>query len=228
MKRSEQPEPVEDPRGELRTLQQRFVAANEQYDVVREASDSAVSRWVWATAPRYHLDPLHFYDREVSVGRIAASPPTDPRGWAAYGFSSKDRIVVEFLYLADLPGRRYETFYRETEDRILSYHFHHDRAQGCINCAQLIFTGGVYPGCYQQWAIRGWASRTYVTANGRIRSFAETFKQDDEPQRRLTGELRYDADGCVEVRIKWPGSRKADLSYRGAPPAENAFLRVGS
>lgn len=227
MNRLEPPRSIEDPRKELRALKQRFEKADAHYNILRESSESAVARWVWATAPRYHLDPLYFHDREMGVGHIVRTRPKDRGGWAAYGLASDDRIVVEYQYLEDLPGKRYATFYSETDDRILGYHFHHERSKGCINCAQLFFTGGLYPACYQQWAIRGWRSCLYVSTGGRIHSFTETFKQDDEPADRASGELRYDADGRTEVWIRSSGNAKPELHYRGEPP-ENPFLRICS
>lgn len=58
----------------------------------------------------------------------------------AYGFSETNRIVVERIHLSDLEGRYCSTFYFELEDRIISYHFHHELTLGCINCAQLTFS----------------------------------------------------------------------------------------
>jgi hypothetical protein len=64
-----------------------------------------------------------------------------------------------------------------------------------------------------------------VTVNDGIRSFTKVFKEEDEPQKRLSGELRYREDGRIEVWTKWPGTRKLALTFRGMPPAENPFLR---
>lgn len=206
-------------------LEQRFDTASEHYEALRESCESSVARWVWATAPRYDLDPLLFFDRELSVGRVVRLPPEDPRGCVAYGFSNENRIVAERQYVTDLHGRYYRTFYCEADDRILSYHFHHDLARGCINCKQLVFSGR-HPAYYQKWAVRGWTSCTYVTVDGWIRSFTEVFKQDDEPEQQLSGKLRYGEDGRIEVWTKWPGTRQPELTFRGTPPAENPFLRA--
>lgn len=214
-------------RRDLRTLKRRFDAALESYEKLRESSERSVVHWVWATAPRYNIDPLFFLNREESVGRVVPSPPENPEGWVAYGFSPRNRIVVERRYLIDLPGRYYQGFYFETEDRVLGYYFHHELTLGCINCTQLVFAESV-PAYYQKWAIGGWASHTYITSNGKIRAFADIFKEDDEPQKRLSGELRYGGDGRIEVRTKWPGSRRPELTFRGMLPAENPFLRSES
>ena len=142
----------------------------------------------------------------------------------AYGFSHGNRIVEERQYLTDLPGRYYETFYCDLADRVLSYHFHHDPTLGCINCSQLVFAGRL-PAYFQRWAVRGWSSRTYVSMGGQIRTFTEVFQQDDEPQKRLSGELRYGNDGLIEVLTRWPGTRQQERTFRGALPAENPFAR---
>lgn len=220
----ESSKPAVDARGDLQCLKERFGTAADHYEGLRESAENSVARWVWATRPRYHLDPLYFLSNEESVGRLGLLPD-DPRGWVAYGFSRENRIVVERQFLTDLAGRYYSTFYVETEDRTLSYHFDHAPAHECINCAQLIFAG-VSPAYYQQWAIMGWASYTYITADGRIHSFNEVFQQDDDPQQRISGELRYGEGGRIEVWTKWPGARKPELTFRGTAPAENPFLRT--
>jgi hypothetical protein len=214
-----------DVRRELRILKQRFEAAPEHYKALCDSSEKSVVRWLWTTAPRYHLNPLYFLDPEVSVGHIASSPPNCSEGWTAYGFSVDNRVVVERQYLDDdRRGRYYNILYCETHDRILGYYFHYELALGCINCSQLVFNGP-YPAFYQKWAIRGWATQTYVTVDGKIRSFTETFKSGDEPEQKLSGEVRYGGDGLIEVWTKWPGRRKSERTFRGLAPAENPFLR---
>lgn len=112
---------------------------------------------------------------------------------------------------------------RELEDRIVGYHFHYDSTQGCINCAQQLFSDQ-RPAMYQQWAKGGYVSRAYVSADGKIRSVMEVFKEASEPQQRMLLKLRYLDDGRVEVWTKWPGERQADRTFGGIPPADNPFL----
>jgi hypothetical protein len=67
--------------------------------------------------------------------------------------------------------------------------------------------------------------RAYVSLDGRIRSFTEVFKSDDDPPERRSGEVRYLNGGLVELWIKWAGDREAGRTFRGKPPSENPFLR---
>lgn len=210
-------------RNDLRQLKSRFDSAMERYESLRAASDSAISRWVWATAPRYHLDPLHFLDPNNIPGTVMESEPLEKNGRVAYGFSKDGRLMCERRYLSDLHDRFYPTFYCHAHERIVAYHFHHALNEGCINCAQLVFSAGSVS-YFQQWAIRGWATRTYVCLDGKIRAFGEVFKQDDDRPQRMSGELRYPQRDCVELWTKWPGERRAELTFRGTPPAENPFV----
>lgn len=210
---------------ELQKLKQRFTAANSMFDELRASAESAVVRWRWTTAPRYELNPLFFLNEEEQVGDVVAKPPKDPSGYVAYGLSKTDRIVLERTFVEDIAGAYYQTFYVESADRIVGHHFSYDRREGCINCSQLIFAES-FPASYQLWAGGGWASHTYVVSDGRIRSSAEVFKENDERQKTISATLRYASDGRIEVFTKWPGSRKAERSFRGMPPAENPFLRV--
>lgn len=212
-----------DVKRELASLKQRFETAAARYEALRASAEGAVQRWVWATAPYYHLDPLHFLDTQLPRGRLIKTAPDDVRGLAAYGFSKANRVVVERIHLTSLKGRHSSMFYSELEDRIVGYHFHYDPTQGCINCAQLLFSDQ-RPAMYQQWAKGGYVSRAYVSADGKIRSVMEVFKEASEPQERMSRELRYLDDGRVEVWIKWPGERQADRTFRGIPPADNPFL----
>jgi len=208
----------------LKVLKGKFEEASAIYEELKSSGEREVVYWVWTASPRYSLDPLYYLNNEERVGSVARLPPQDPRGWTAYGFSKNNRIVVEHQYLADLQGRRYETFYSETEECIFGYHFHHDASLGLINCAALRFLGHT-PIQYQKWAVRGWVSCNFVALDGRIRSFNEVFKQGDEPQKRISGEIRYKDNGQLEVWTKWPGARTLELTFRGISPAENPFLR---
>ncbi len=97
----------------------------------------------------------------------------------------------------------YSTFYCELEDRIVSYHFHHERSQGCINCSQLVFSDE-RPALFQRWAILGYSSPN-ISSEG-IRSVREV-QETNNPPARMSRELRYSDGGRVEVWTKWPGER---------------------
>jgi hypothetical protein len=211
-------------RTDLQNLKKQFTAANAAYDELRAAAERAVVRWKWATAPRYDLNPLLFLNEDEQVGNVVEKPPKDPSGYLAYGFSKADRIVLERMYLEDIAGAYYQTFFVESADRIVGHHFSHDRREGCINCSQLVFAGSS-PAYYQLWAVAGWASHAYVVSGGRIRSVTEIFKEQGEPQKTISATLRHARDGRVEVLTQWPGSHKAERSFYGMPPAENPFLR---
>jgi hypothetical protein len=211
-------------RHSLRALQKRYDAALEEYQALSDLCDHSVARWVWTTAPRYNLDPLFFFNSDVSVGKLAPAPPKDPKGYTAYGFSGENRIVAERQYLTDLEGLYYKGFYREEVDRTIGYYFHFDPAVGCVNCSQLVFEASA-PAYFQRWAQMGSVSCTYITVDRKIRSFTESFREDDGPQQKLSGELRYPDDGRIEVWTRWPGAVRAKRTFCGVAPAENPFLR---
>jgi hypothetical protein len=212
-----------DAHAELRLLKEKFDAAAGVYEELRRASEPRALRWVWTSSRRYHLDPLYFLDPAESAGHVLQSTPGDLRGCAAYGFSEENRIVVERLYVSSAPDTFYKTFYLTSDDRIWSYHFHYDSTPRCINCA-LLLLAGKSPAHYLRWAVRGWASYRYVALEGRVRSVSAVLKQDDEPEKRYAGQVRYLDDGRVELWTKWDGSQQAKLTFRGKQPAENPFL----
>lgn len=209
---------------DLESLKDRFDAADAAYGQLRASAEGSVARWRWTTAPRYELNPLFFFNDDEEVGDVAKSPPKDPRGFVAYGFSKAGRIVLERQYPEDIEGAHYQTLYVETADRVVGHHYSYDEAEGCINCSQLVFAGSS-PAYYQLWAVEGWASHSYVVSDGRIRASTEIFKEEDERQKTISATLSYSSDGRVEVWTKWPGSRKAERTFHGMPPAENPFLR---
>jgi hypothetical protein len=208
---------------DLLGLKRLFSRAESQYAELSSRAEASVTRWVWTTSSRYHLDPLFFCDKQKRPGRVG-KPPRDKAGWVAYGFSDDDRILAQHQYVLTLPGRRYETFYVESKDRILGYHFDQDDARACINVSQLRFSDEQHPSVFQRYAIHGWVTRSFVSSKGRIRSYDETFQQRDDPRQRLSGELRYSLDNRVEHWVRWPGSRTRRLEFRGTPPG-NPFLR---
>ena len=94
-------------------LKKRYEVALDEYESLSDLCERSVSRWVWATAPRYDLDPLFFLDSDLRVGKIAPAPPQDPRGYVAYGISRENRIVTERQYPVDLEDVCYKGFIRK-------------------------------------------------------------------------------------------------------------------
>jgi hypothetical protein len=211
-------------RRDLKELEMKFRGAGESYEELRATCEARVARWEWATGDVYSMDPLFFLDSGIRTGHVSSSPPDNPARWVAYGFTVDDRIVVERAY-TELPSQKfYQGFYIELSDRIVGYRYHYSSDRTPINCSQLVIEGSS-PAYFQRWASRGWVSYTYACTGARIDSFVAAAKQEVEPESRFSGEVVYKEGGAVELWTKEQGRPKAELSFRGKPPAENPFVR---
>jgi hypothetical protein len=210
-------------RRDLAQLEERFRTALDSYEELRASCEARVSRWEWANGAAYSLDPLFFLDRDIGVGRISSSPPRNPAGWTAYGFTEDNRLVTERQY-SEFPELYYQGFYVDLQDRVVELLFHYSTPRTVLNCSQLVLDDSS-PGYFQRWGSHGWFSYTYTCTDGQVTGFVGVSKGRNEPERRFSGHVLYKEGGIVELWTKEQGQRKAKQSFRGRPPVDNPFLR---
>ena len=189
-------------------LESAFAALSGEYRVRKNAAETAVCDWQWATRSWFDVRPLHFERLGIAAGRRLRREPPDHRNRVACGLDRDGRVVVERQFNG---LSFYETFYTWAADSVEAAHFDYAGEKSPINLLRARMTDNRVVAS-DMAATHGYSRETYRWDGGLVREI------DVRHARRESGVLaplrpwhtvkaHYSDDGVLQrVELVWPPS----------------------
>jgi hypothetical protein len=176
----------------------RALAKAQNYAKDKAAAEATVTRWEWATKPRFHPLPARFETLRLSRGKRLAMEPTEWKlGQAHEGFDENDRIVVS-EERTTVRGESYQTFFRYEPDGIAQLHY--NSGGGWIHATWHTVKNGRIVASDSLAMMGGNSSEYEYDAEGRVIRCAIHGVHADKPWERT---YEYDHEGDKIVRVWW-------------------------